>query len=265
MSRLQRIVRRLASRRQDYRALRAATSIEQALAWAKQAPLDMFNKNVLRAKVVQGLVEGLPASSFYEMGTYHAATTVGAQRFLNQPVWSCEVNRRNYRISRAVTFGLPHIVLAHDDSRNFLRQACAHLKGLPGAKPFFYLDAHENELDLDSLPLAEELRLLFALDEFVAMIDDFQVPLDASFVAGTYGGVVVNVELIRAALLEAGITTCYFPAYTAAQDSGYPSGYCLLWRSERLDALLQRPTFPLDLIRPYAVEQRAYVAPDPMR
>jgi hypothetical protein len=153
---------RSASRRADYQGMRAAGSIEQSLAWAQPMPPDMFNKNVLRAKVVQGLVEAVPCNRFYEMGTYHAATTIGAQRYLNLPVWSCEINPRNYRISRLVTLGLPQITLANADSRHFLRESCAELKSSPEARPFFYLDAHENELDLETLPLAEELDLVFA-------------------------------------------------------------------------------------------------------
>jgi hypothetical protein len=263
-SRFQRIVKRFASRSLDYEALRLTDSPAAAAAWAQRAPLDMFNKNVLRAKVVQGLAEAMPATGFYEMGTYHAATAVGAQRYLGLPVWSCEVNPRNYFISQLVTFNLPHITLVKADSRHFLRQVVADLKPAAGARPFFYLDAHENELDLDSLPLAEELDLLFALDEFVILVDDFQVPEAAGFKAGTFGGVVVEVNLIRAQLLANGITTCYFPAYPAGEDTGYPSGYCVFWRSARLDAALRAPAFPLTLLRPYGVAAQAYLENAPV-
>ncbi|MCC7362535.1 MAG: hypothetical protein IT317_23845 [Anaerolineales bacterium] len=259
MSRLQRVMQRVQSRGHDYGPLRAAAGKAAALALARQTPIGMFNKNVLRAKVVQGVVAALAGTGFYEMGTYHAATTIGAQRFLQVPVWSCEVNPRNYCISRLVTLGLPQITLIHADSRAFLRRVCAELKAVPGARPCFYLDAHENELDLATLPLAEELPLIFALDEFAVLVDDFGVPEQAGYRAGTFGGVTVEVDLIRPLLLDQGIRTCYFPAYPAAEDTGYPSGFCLFWRSARLDAAMRERAFPLDLIHPYSVERRAYV------
>lgn len=47
--------------------------------------MEMFNGNVLRAKVVQGIIETMPCNHFFVTGTYHA-TAIGAQRYLQLPV-----------------------------------------------------------------------------------------------------------------------------------------------------------------------------------
>jgi len=259
MSRIQRLIKRLAGRSFDYQGLRKATSIDQSVAWNRQRPIEMFNGNVLRAKVVQGIIEAVPCNNLYETGTYHGATAIGAQRYLRLPVWSCEVNPRNYLISRIVTFNMPNIFIFRDDSRNFLHRVCSHLQTVPEARPFFYLDAHENELDTNSLPLKEEIQIIFSLNEFVVMIDDFRIPLMDSFEARMYAGVVIEIKLIKDILTHSRIKTCYFPAYHSSQDTGYPCGYCVFWRSEKLDSLMKSSLFPLNLLRPYAITEEVYL------
>jgi|WetSurMetagenome_2_1015567.scaffolds.fasta_scaffold173622_1 hypothetical protein len=263
MSRIHRTRNRIASRSYDYQGLRTAVTVGQSVSWARRFPIEMFNKNVLRAKVVQGIVETMPCNSFFETGTYHAATTIGAQRYFNLPVWSCEVNLRNYLISRAVTLNMPNIVLVKDDSRNFLRKVCLDIKTNSASTPFFYLDAHENELDPSSLPLEEEIQIILTLDEFAVMIDDFQVPFMDSFEARRYAGVIIEIELIKRFLMLKGIEICYFPAYASSQDTGYPSGFCVFWRSARLNSMLQNHSFPMNLIRPYSLAKGAYLGSNP--
>lgn len=80
-----------------------------------------------------------------------------------------------------------------------------------------------------------------------------------SFVARTYGGVTIEIKLMTDILTESGITTCYFPAYHSSLDTGIPSGYCVFWRSEKLDHTMKNPVFPLDLIKPYAVTEEVYL------
>jgi hypothetical protein len=257
-ARLKRFTKRLASRNCDFRHFRSIDSAEQTVEWAARTPIEMFNKNALRAKIVQGCVDAASCSHFIETGTYHAATTIGAQRFLGLPVWSCEINPRNYIISRLVTHNMPGVRLFKEDSPFFLARVCAQLSHIPHACPFFYLDAHENEHDLDILPLAEELQCIFALDEFVILIDDFRVPQAEGFEARTYAGVVIEINLVKDLFLRNSINRCYFPAYLPDQDTGYPSGYCVCWRSKRLDSMMQNPRFPLTLIRSYAIGDGRY-------
>ena len=141
----------------------------------------------------------------------------------------------------------------------FFLRSVRRLKTNPASIPFFYLDAHENELDPSSLPLEEEVQIILTLDEFAVMIDDFRVPFIESFEAREYAGVIIEIELIESFLMLNGIKICYFPSYVPSQDTGYPSGFCVFWRSDRLDSIMNSRSFPLNLIRPYSLTEGSYL------
>jgi hypothetical protein len=252
-SRVERLRTRLAGRGYSYEALRATQAVRETVVWATDHPIEMFNGNALRTRIVSEIVRRGSCSCFVETGTYHAATTIGAHKCLDIPVWSCEVSPRNYLISRIVTCGMAAVVLSNEDSRSFLLRVCSRLRTRSEATPFFYLDAHEDESDMMSLPLEEELSAVLALDTCVVMIDDVHVPTAGGFEAREYAGRVISVDMLRSLLVAKDIKTCYFPAYAASQDTGYPSGYCILWRSAQLDEAAARPTFPLNLLTPCLV------------
>jgi hypothetical protein len=252
LMRIQRLGRRFLSRTKSHKELRQIGSRGEILAWSQARRLDFLNGSALRAKLVQGLVEKGRCGVFIETGTSHAATAIGVRGFLGIPVWSCEINRKDYLISRCVTVGMSHISLYNLDSREFLKQAVGRVKA-ENLTPFIYLDAHEGELDLTSLPLADEIRIIMDLDSFVVMIDDFRVPSTDGFRWGTYGGVAIDLPLIENHLKAGGITSCYFPGYPPPSDGGSQSGYCAFWRNQALDREVGRETFPFDLLRAYTV------------
>ena len=250
LMRVARVGRRFLSRTQSNKRLRQISSRSEMLSWPRERRLDFLNGSVMRAKVVQGLVRKAQCGVFVETGTSHAATAIGIRRFLRIPVWSCEINRRDYLISCGVTAGMSGISLFNLDSREFLKQTIAKLKA-SGEIPFIYLDAHEGALDLNSLPLADEIRIILELDSFVVMIDDFRVPSADEFKWGTYGGVDVELALIQDQLRSANIGKCYFPNYSPSSDTGYTSGYCAFWRNEALDREFSAGNFPFDLLKAF--------------
>lgn len=142
MSRINRFIERLISRSFDYRGLESANTVEESVAWFNKRPVYMFNGNVLRAKVAQGIVDTNRCSLFVETGTYHATTTIGAHRFLHLPVWSCDVDPKNYRLSRLMTLGISGISLINRDSRDFIRDFIEGLKAVPDARPLYFIWTH---------------------------------------------------------------------------------------------------------------------------
>jgi hypothetical protein len=258
IQRMRRAWSRITSRTQDYSGLRKAGTIAEATEWFRSNNPRMLNGNVLRAKVVQLSAEIAKCTVFVETGTSHAATTIGANRFLQIPVWSCENAPWEYRISKAITLGLRNITLYKLDSRAFLRLVTSRLQH-EKQTPMLYLDAHEGTLDASSLPLAEELEFVFSLDSFVVIVDDFRVPHDDSFVFGTYGETSIELPLIRNLLLRAGILDCYFPSYRSSEETGFVTGFCLFWRSRELDEEMPRRAFPSNLIRRFNLERNEYV------
>jgi hypothetical protein len=213
-----------------------------------------FNGNGLRAKVVQGLAHAFGVTDFVETGTYHAATAICARRLLSIPLWTCELSLSNYMLSKCLTLGIKGVKVYHSYSPTFLRWLVR--KGLDGRtkRPLFYLDAHEGE-NPDSLPLLEELHAIFELESFVILIDDFQVPFHDGFAFGTYGNTSLNLDLLEDLLLHEGITKCYFPSYPPTAETGYRSGYVILWRCTQIDASYWLDRFPLNLLKAYSLHK----------
>ena len=107
-----------------------------------------------------------------ETGTFLGDTTeLMAQTGL--PVFTFELDPRNYGYSRARFWRTRNVKLFHGDSRTGLRRLFeGALHSLSGGTLVFYLDAHWN----DDLPLAEELDIIFGrCPSAVVMIDDFEV------------------------------------------------------------------------------------------
>lgn len=253
IARVKRVFERIQSRYSDYSGLRHASSVSEAVNWFQEYGTRMFNGNVLRAKIIQGIVETARCNVLIETGTSHAATAVGAGRFLGIPVWSCENSTIDYMISKSITAGMHGIKLYKQDSRDFVNFITQRLIRDP-MTPIFYLDAHEGRLDAHSLPLLDELEALSLLETFVVVIDDFQVPQDNNFEFGTYGEVSIEISLIRKVLLSAGIKRCFFPSYLSSEETGFVTGFCILWRSEILDKAVGRGNFPFNLIRAIDLE-----------
>jgi hypothetical protein len=247
IARLKRAVERILSRGKDYSGLRAAPTSDDAIAWFRQHSTRMLNGNVLRAKVLQGLVVEAGCDLFVETGTSHAATAIGVSRYLNIPVWSCENSRSDHIVSRLVTLGMADVSLACAHSIAFLSSVVPKIAS-DSRQPIFYLDAHEGRLDSHSLPLVEELSLILGLRSFVVIIDDFQVPRRDGFVFGSYGGASINLSLIQSTMKSGGVSRCYFPAYEPDYETGFVTGYCVLWKSPKLDIAFMRRKFPFDLL-----------------
>lgn len=252
LHRFSRIIKRIVSRFQDYGELRHAESSRDAVLWFKKHGTSMLNGNVLRAKIVQAAVRAAHCNVFIETGTSHAATAIGANRFLQIPVWSCEINAADFWISRILTLGMPHIRLFNQKSDEFLRK-CSIFINERGWVPIIYLDAHEGKLDKNSLPLIDELEIISRFKEFILFIDDFQNPFDDRFVYGTYGGVSLNLSLVEDAFRNMDVCKCYFPGYSSIEETGFVTGFCMISRSHLLDDEILQNRFPFNLLKSVAL------------
>lgn len=244
ISSLRRFLQLLRSRRLDARGLTTAADLDGVARWSG-GPLLGFNGSPIRAKVVHALARAFGATVFVETGTYHGATAVCASVLLGLPVISCERAWRRHLVARLTTLGLLRVTLRQGDSPTLVGRIVGGLG--PAARPLFYLDAHGD--DDPGCPLVEELRQVVRLDEWVAVIDDFEVP-DSDFIAPRYGDTVLDLSLIRPVLTGAGIERVFVPAYEAARESGYGrTGWAVVVRSPQLDARMRRGDFPFNLLR----------------
>jgi hypothetical protein len=180
-----------------------------------------FNGQCFRQLMYLDLALACNFEAIVETGTFRGSTT----RFLAQnsggaPVYSCEYGPLHFEFAKWRLRGDQNIFLFNLDSRNFIRD----LKISRQAKTFFYLDAHWGA----DLPLREELNLIIQkFENFVVMIDDFEVPNDPEYQCDDYGPG-KRLSLRDFPLHQDNGIACYFPARPSSQESGLRRGAIVL-------------------------------------
>jgi hypothetical protein len=178
-----------------------------------------FNGQQARKRIFRDLMDALQFDAIIETGTWTGNTTGYMAETTGLPVWSCELNHRFHFISKTRLADFPEVHLALGDSRSFL---AGLLQGeLARQRLFYYLDAHW----YDDLPLVEELGLIGSkCDNFVVMIDDFQVPEDSGYKYDDYGpGKALALGLIKD-VIECHHLATFFPATPSTEDTGARRG-----------------------------------------
>jgi hypothetical protein len=177
-----------------------------------------FNGQIARQALFVDIITNIRPHAIVETGTFLGDTTeLMSQTGL--PVFTFELNPRNYGYARARFWRTRNVKLLHGDSRTGLRRLFeGALHSLSSGTLFFYLDAHWN----DDLPLAEELDVIFGRCPLaVVMIDDFEVPSDAGYGYDDYGpGKALVLGYIRPAI-SAHQLQAFYPSTPSAAD--YPS------------------------------------------
>jgi hypothetical protein len=180
-----------------------------------------FNGQSFRQLMYLDLANSCSFEAIVETGTFRGSTT----RFLAEnsggaPVYSCEYSPVNFEFAKWRLRGSQNLLLFNLDSREFIRE----LKISRQARTFFYLDAHWGA----DLPLQEELDLIFQnFENFVVMIDDFEVPNDPGYQVDDYGpGKRLSPRDFP--LHRDTRIACYFPARAASQESGLKRGAIVL-------------------------------------
>jgi hypothetical protein len=193
-----------------------------------------FNGQEFRQQLFSELCARVPFVAVVETGTFRGTTTRFFHETTRLPVHSFETGSRNYGFARANLRSLsPHVHLYRCDSRTGLTHLATSNRLPPGAV-FFYLDAH----GAGELPLAEELRLVFAhWPAAVIMIDDFAVPDDPGYGFDQYepDGPLTLGYLEKNGALPAGI---WFPRCPALAETGYRRGCVVLAEDEDVTRLV---------------------------
>jgi hypothetical protein len=185
-----------------------------------------FNGQSARQTLFKMIIANTPPRAIVESGTYLGTTT----EFMAQtglPVFTIELNSRNYGFVRARFRRNGNITLIHGDSRSALRELLVGpLSSLANSHPlFFYLDAHWN----DDLPLVEELGIVFGgCPSAVVMIDDFQVSSDSGYGYDDYGlGKALTLSYIKPAMSTHQLQA-YYPSTPSSAETGSRRGCVVL-------------------------------------
>jgi hypothetical protein len=177
-----------------------------------------FNGQTARQALFVNIITNTRPHAIVETGTFLGDTTeLMSQTGL--PVFTFELNPRNYGYVRARFWRTRNVKLLHGDSRTGLpRLFDGALHSRSSRILFFYLDAHWD----DDLPLAEEIDIIFSRCPLaVVMIDDFEVPGDAGYGYDDYGpGKALISGYIRPAI-SAHQLQAFYPTTPSTAD--YPS------------------------------------------
>lgn len=189
-----------------------------------------FNGQSSRQQACLSLLRACNFEFIVETGSFRGSTTLFlAQNGNAASVYSCESDGRVFHFAKCRLRGVPKTFLFHADSPKFLRD----LKFARQAQIFFYLDAHWGE----DLPLQKELALILErFENFVIMIDDFEVPGDPGYGFDDYG-TGKQLSLRDFPLHRDKRITCYLPCVPSSQETGLKRG-AIVAASHNLTALI---------------------------
>jgi hypothetical protein len=136
-----------------------------------------------RKQIFRDLVKNCAFDAIVETGTFKGDSAAYMAQTANLPVYTSEANVRFTVLARVRLRSVPKVKCFLGDSRKFLDSLPTILKDR-SKRLFFYLDAHWYA----DLPLEGELEVISRhWQDFVIMIDDFQVPGDEGYGYDSYG------------------------------------------------------------------------------
>lgn len=183
-----------------------------------------FNSQRERQAIFHEVVKAFPPAAILETGSFRGVTTEFIARLALAPIYSCEAIESNYCFSQLRLRGHPEVHLSLSDSRTFLRNIIAS-KNLRQSKLFIYLDAHWEH----DLPLHDEVELIAdGLDDYIIMVDDFEVPGDSGYTFDDYGpGKKLTLSYLQD-LVSARKLAVYFPTAPSSAETGAKRGSVIL-------------------------------------
>lgn len=193
-----------------------------------------LNAQPARQALVEALLRAVPFAQVVETGTFRGSSTAFiAQRFAG-PVTTVEVVPRFHHYARWRLRDVPSVTLVLDDSVEALRRLG---RERPEGPLFAYLDAHWEE----HLPLREEVeQIILGWRDWVAVLDDFQVPDDPGYGYDRYDrGQELTLPYLRA--WEWPGVVGFWPATPSAEEGGSRKGCLVLASASMAPALRALP------------------------
>lgn len=193
-----------------------------------------MNGQPRRQAMVQSVLAAVPFGAIVETGTYRGSTTEFLARATRTPILTVEIQPRFFWYARWRLRRFGHVTVLRGDSVEVLR-GLAHA---PLVEPvFFYLDAHWEQ----HLPLREEVQTIVAgWRDWVALVDDFQVPHDPGYGYDDYGPDAQLTPAYLAPALAEGVAR-FWPATPSSEEGGSRKGCLVLASPSMASALAALP------------------------
>ena len=191
------------------------------------------NGQTSRLEAVREMIYRCEIKQIIETGTFRGTTTDWFAQF-GIPVISIEAHAPYYEFSKRRLAQFTNVSVKYANSADALKVI---MPPLPRAAPtLFYLDAHWDTV----LPLREELHLIFShLEEFVILIDDFEVPGDPGYTFDNYGpDNALTEEYLRAS--GADHLYKFYPSTASSNETGKRRGSVVLTCSDAMSGRLEK-------------------------
>ncbi len=193
-----------------------------------------FNGQEGRRRIVDRLFKSCRFKSVVETGTWIGSTTGYLSHHYQVPVHTCELSRVFQAVAMKRLRNLPGVHFHLGNSAAILPGV---LKNETHREPlFFYLDAHWQE----ELPLESEINTIAgAVGDWVALVDDFEVPGDDGYGFDDYGpGKRLTLEDFQNAFSRNHLGV-FFPTIPSATETGRSRGYALLASQGKMTEILR--------------------------
>jgi hypothetical protein len=198
---------------------------------------DPFSGQLLRQQLFLYLVAAVKPAAIIETETHLGTTTEFMARQTGLPVFTSELNERNYGFSRMRLRRIYNVSIYKGDSRQCLKRIISDQRPLFSERQLLvYVDAHGKA----HLSLSEELDLIFAngLDA-VVIIDDFQVPGEIGYGFDRYDPRKTFVRDCILGIMERYDLVDAYPTARSFNESGARRGCVVLARRGTYTRMLE--------------------------
>ena len=154
-----------------------------------------FNGQIQRAKQIREVARAFQPTICIETGTYFGTSTPHLASLVTNNTFTIEIDPKNFRKAQERLTKNFYMLKIQCILGNSVTEMEKILRDLDpkSERVLAYLDAHW----LDEIPTKQELELLCEWGgEWIAVIDDFQVPNDDSYLFDSYGSVVINISQV---------------------------------------------------------------------
>jgi hypothetical protein len=199
-----------------------------------------MNGQTARLEITRSIIERYGIEQIIETGTFRGTTTEWFSQF-GIPVLSAEVKIRFASFAQRRLAHRHNVQIECSDSTAALKR-WSKASEIVSRRTLFYLDAHWQ----DHLPLREELEIISRnFTSWIAIIDDFKVPLDTDYGFDDYGpGQVLDMEYVRRCNIPGAIA--FYPAVVGKWETGMKRGCAIIVANQELAT----KCFEMPMLRP---------------
>ena len=192
-----------------------------------------LNGQEFRKKIITEIIRNIKFEFIIETGTEYGFTTKFFSNFSNKII-SIEKSKPTFVIAKKNLQNEKNVQLILNDSKNL--KSIIDSKNINIDKNqaiFFYLDAHSE----DDYPLIEEIKYIVnEYNNFIILIDDFQVPHDQGYGFDSYKGKKLNIDFVKTLLSKN--ENIFFPNIPSYKETGRLRGYVMITNNSNINNFL---------------------------